>query len=216
LVFFFVSVIACFSDQVYTYECPKAAKYGHGPLRPCQNPTDPNSKPKSLIESWLTKEVFDDIFPKANLGWGPDECSPYNYEAFIIAARYFPKFGSEYVKKSPNGSALCTNYTADETHKRDVSAFFAHAVQETGENDVHLYEKLPLVNARDCFYRGGFYNWFEGGPISSLIEKNGGDEEDGEHCTFGGTYCNQFFNNSIFYPCNSDRDGKWYKVFNFL
>lgn len=64
--------------------------------------------------------------------------------------------------KTPNGTVLVTNYTANETYRRDVSAFFAHAIQETGENDNHLYEKLPASQAADCFYRGGFYNWFEG------------------------------------------------------
>lgn len=39
-----------------------------------------------------------DLFPFANLGWGPSPCFPYSYEAFVIAARYFPEFGTD----SPN------------------------------------------------------------------------------------------------------------------
>jgi hypothetical protein len=65
------------------------------------------------------------LFPKSNLGWGDNKCSPYSYEAFVIAARYFPKFGTEAGK----------TYTAYENARRDVSAFFAHTLQETGEND---------------------------------------------------------------------------------
>lgn len=146
-----------------TPKCPEPHKYGHGPKTPCDNkPTDPNNKDFSGIETWFTRDVFNDLFPKSNLGWGPSECSPYNYDTFIIAARYFPKFGTEHVTKTPNGTVLVTNYTANETYRRDVSAFFAHAIQETGENDIHLYEKLPASQAADCFYRGGFYNWFEG------------------------------------------------------
>lgn len=151
-------------------KCPDPHKYGHGPKTPCDNkPTDPNNKDFSGIETWFTKDVFDDLFPKSNLGWGPSECSPYNYDAFIIAARYFPKFGTEHVMKNPNGTVLVTNYTANETYRRDVSAFFAHAIQETGENDIHLYERLPTSQAADCFYRGGFYNWFEGMSKSFVV-----------------------------------------------
>lgn len=46
--------------------------------------------------SKLPKFFFSqDLFPKANLGLGPHECLPYSYEAFVIAARYFPEFGAE-------------------------------------------------------------------------------------------------------------------------
>jgi hypothetical protein len=72
--------------------------------------------------------MFEDLFPKANLGWGPNKCWPYSYEAFVIAARYFPRFGNE----------VGTNYTGNQNFKRDLAAFFSHAIQETGENDINL------------------------------------------------------------------------------
>ena len=208
------SILGIFSSvqQSSAIKCPDPQKYGHGPIKPCVEPTDPNKRPPSGIETWFTESVFNDLFPKSNLGWGPDKCSPYNYEAFIIAARYFPKFGNECVTKNPNGTKLNTDYTANETFRRDVSAFFAHAVQETGENDAHLYDKLPKDQAADCFYRGGFYNWFEGGPVSSLVQNQGANVEDGVHCIFNALYCNHFFNNTYFYPCNSHKEGNWYKV----
>ena len=87
-------------------KCPDAHKYGHGPPSTCNIPTDPNDKPHSGIESWLTRDVFNDLFPKSNLGWGPSQCSPYNYDAFVIAARYFPNFGTQYVTKNPNGTVI--------------------------------------------------------------------------------------------------------------
>lgn len=135
--------------------CPAAKKYGSGPPKNCRV-YDPNQKPKSTIENWFTKEMFyvsnvsalaidhdlqflqyffsfQDLFPKANLGWGPHKCLPYSYEAFVIAARYFPDFGTTYPEEEMK-----------EVHtRRDVAAFFAHAVQETGENNAHLY-KLGL------------------------------------------------------------------------
>jgi hypothetical protein len=46
--------------------------------------------------------------------------------------RYFPEFATE----SPNN----THFTRDENFLRDISTFFAHAIQETGENDAGLYE----------------------------------------------------------------------------
>lgn len=102
-------------------QCPPAAKFGTGPPKNCSRvPTDPNNLPKSPLESWFTKEVFADLFPKANIGWGPNVCWPYSYEAFVIAARYFPKFAAE----SP-----ANGYSAEQNYKRDLAAFFAHAVQ---------------------------------------------------------------------------------------
>ena len=43
--------------------------------------------------------------------------------------------------------------------------------------------------ADDCFYRGGFFNWFEGGPVSSFMDQAspGYKPEDGEKCILGGT-----------------------------
>lgn len=74
--------------------CPKAAKYGTGPPESCTQPSDPNNMPASELESWFTQEMFEDLFPFANLGWGPSNCWPYSYEAFKIASRYFPEFGT--------------------------------------------------------------------------------------------------------------------------
>lgn len=73
---------------------------------------------------------FQDLFPYANIGWGPNKCWPYSYEAFVIAARYFPGFGTS----SPN-----TVYTKEQNTRRDLAAFFAQALQETGANDASLY-----------------------------------------------------------------------------
>uniref|UniRef100_A0A1I7XLE1 Glyco_hydro_19_cat domain-containing protein n=1 Tax=Heterorhabditis bacteriophora TaxID=37862 RepID=A0A1I7XLE1_HETBA len=113
------------------FKCPPATKYGVGPRPNCKLPKDPNDLPPSPLETWFTKEIFEDLFPFANLGWGPDPCLPYSYEAFVIAARYFPNFGS----RSPNKI-----YSSIENAKRDLAAFFSHAVQETGENNAGLYE----------------------------------------------------------------------------
>ena len=62
-------------------------KFGAAPPSSCAQLVDPQKRPKSGIESWFTEEVFNDLFPKANLGHGPSKCRPYNYQAFIIAAR---------------------------------------------------------------------------------------------------------------------------------
>lgn len=178
-----------------------AVKFGKGPPTTCFGPTDPLSKPPSKLESWFTKEIFQDLFPKSNLGWGPDACFPYSYQSFIIAARYFPRFGTE---------APLNGYSADENYKRDLAAFFAHAVQETGENDISLYSAMPIDQADACFYRGGLYNWFEGGPMLS-IAKQSFTPEDGHYCTDAGRYC---ASNPIYdfaYPCNQGKNGSYYK-----
>ncbi|KAI6190578.1 Endochitinase 1 [Aphelenchoides bicaudatus] len=161
------------------HKCPVALKFGDGPSTHCPQPFDPNNMPPSPIERWFTQDIFYDLFPKANLGWGPNSCFPYSYEAFIIAARYFPRFGND--QKG-------TNYTVEQNARRDLAAFFAHAVQETGENDVSLYNGRTKEEADDCFYRGGFYNWFEGGPVSSLLmsETKGSRPEDGTECNNAG------------------------------
>ena len=170
--------------------------------------------PKSPIEKWFTESTFDDLFPKANLGWGPTNCRPYNYKALIIAARYFPRFGSEYLTTDPIGKKLITNYTPYETYRRDLSAFFAHAIQETGENNVDLYKTLSGKQAGDCFYRGGFFNWFEGGPVSPFVKNNGYEPIDGMWCTASAKYCDPASNNRWFYPCANDgSEGGYYKVY---
>ncbi|KAK0427501.1 hypothetical protein QR680_010258 [Steinernema hermaphroditum] len=180
-------------------KCPKAAQFSKGPPSGCQVARDPQNRPPSSIESWFTKEMFEDLFPFANLGFGPHPCYPYSYESFIIAARYFPKFGAE----SPN-----SNYTERENHRRDLAAFFAHAVQETGENNIGLYNgKRSNQEAANCFYRGGFYNWFEGGPKSAFFPPNapGFQPEDGANCTAGGEYCQMSPENNFWCPCETKK-----------
>lgn len=181
-------------------DCPAWIKYGKGPPSSCPTPSDPLSKPASPIESWLTEEVFNDLFIKANLGFGPNKCSPYSYQSFIIAARYFPKFGNDYVTKDPSGHSFKTKYTKEETYRRDISAFFAHSIQETGENDVGLYNKLSVDQADACFYRGGLFNWFEGGPETSFVPNQGLDPKDGSQCVKAARYCAE--SSAAFWPCN--------------
>lgn len=179
-------------------------QFGAGPPSKCAQPQDPLNKPKSKLESWFTKDIFDDLFPKANIGWGPNVCFPYSYQAFVIAARYFPNFGTE----SPKNI-----YTDDQNNKRDLAAFFAHAIQETGENDASLYQDGADVEKADaCFYRGGFFNWFEGGPTSSFLPKDkpGYQPSDGNQCIASGTYCVHTRENDYYYPCNAKQNGSLY------
>jgi hypothetical protein len=180
--------------------CPKAQKWGNGPPASCPAPRDPQNRPKSKLESWFTAEMFNDLFPKANLGWGPSKCWPYSYEAFVIAARYFPEFATE---------APQNGFTAEENYKRDLAAFFSHAIQETGENDASLYAQFDKEKADACFYRGGFFNWFEGGPKSSFLppETPGFSPSDGVKCIKAGQYCSPNDN----FPCSEEKDGAFLK-----
>uniref|UniRef100_A0A0N4ZTQ8 Glyco_hydro_19_cat domain-containing protein n=1 Tax=Parastrongyloides trichosuri TaxID=131310 RepID=A0A0N4ZTQ8_PARTI len=194
--------------DLHSLGCPIPLPYSQYPSNDCVKPTDPNNLPKSSLEKWFTKEMFVDLFPKANLGLGTHPCLPYSYESFVIASRYFPEFGN--VKKDT--SLGSSKYSVDENNKRDLAAFFAHAVQETGENDASLYIGKNLSNpiekkyADDCFYRGGFYNWFEGGPTSSFLKSTapGYNPKDGEICNLGGKYCTDTNELNYFYPCNKD------------
>ena len=52
-------------------QCPDEHKYGPGPPTDCTGPSDPNSLPASPLEKWFSREMFADLFPYANLGWGP-------------------------------------------------------------------------------------------------------------------------------------------------
>ncbi|CAB3396820.1 unnamed protein product [Caenorhabditis bovis] len=201
---FIYFILQCYNSIVASIDygsaadCPKATKYGTGPPADCVQPSDPNNLPKSELESWFTKEMFEDLFPFSNLGWGPHSCWPYSYEAFIIAARYFPEFGT---------SINVTNqiYTADENKKRDLAAFFAHAIQETGENNIALYDTMETQEASNCFYRGGFYNWFEGGPTSSFLDPKtpGYQPIDGNSCSAAGKYCLDSPQITYFYACST-------------
>lgn len=194
------------NNCVLDVKCRKHLKFGTGPPKSCPPASDPLNKPATQLESWFTKEVFDDLFPKANIGWGPHECFPYNYQSFIIAARYFPKFATD------DGN---NSYTAHENHRRDLATFFAHAVQETGENDASLYDEKDKnkEKANACFYRGGFYNWFEGGPTSSFLPKTnpGYHPTDGDTCLTGGQYCVSSREYDYFYPCNKEKNETLFK-----
>jgi hypothetical protein len=119
-------------------KCPEEHKYGPGPPADCPGPSDPNNRPPSKLESWFSREMFNDLFPYANLGWGPHQCSPYSYEAFVIAARYFPRFGAESPVKNGFGWV--------ENTRRDVATFLAHAIQETGLNDISLYHRRQIYS----------------------------------------------------------------------
>uniref|UniRef100_A0A915DUI7 Glycoside hydrolase family 19 catalytic domain-containing protein n=1 Tax=Ditylenchus dipsaci TaxID=166011 RepID=A0A915DUI7_9BILA len=181
--------------------CPTATKYGSGPPASCSTPSDPNNRPKSGMEQWFTKQMFLDLFPYANIGWGPNSCYPYSYESFVIAARYFPGFGTT----SPQNGLSNTENT-----RRDVSAFFAHAIQETGMNDISLYSSgKSETDADSCFYRGGLFNWFEGGPVSAFLNPSspGYQPKDGNECSSGGRYCSP----SEFYPCGNGTSGNNFK-----
>ncbi|GMT09273.1 hypothetical protein PFISCL1PPCAC_570, partial [Pristionchus fissidentatus] len=177
--------------------CPEHQVYGSQPEEDCEEASDPNHLPKSGLEKWFTKGMFEDLFPKANLGQGSHPCLPYSYEAFMIAARYFPEFGNEASTKPGVSRA--------EVQKRDVAAFFAHVIQETGETDLSLYNSsLSTEEASECFFRGGLYNWFERGPNSSFLVPAfpGYNTRDGKRCTEEGGYCNKNPVMQYWYPCN--------------
>uniref|UniRef100_A0A914MXL1 Glycoside hydrolase family 19 catalytic domain-containing protein n=1 Tax=Meloidogyne incognita TaxID=6306 RepID=A0A914MXL1_MELIC len=188
-----------------TTKCPIQLNYkiaGADPPSNCELPTDPNKLPPSSLESWFTREMFDDLFPFSNLGWGPHPCSPYSFEAFIIAARYFPRFEKEVDLK--NG------FTPRENSRRDVASFLAHAIQETGLNDVSVYQTSGLNSSQAdaCFFRGGLFNWFEGGPVSAFLAPSTSMKpEGGEKCIASGRYCSP----SPFYGCGNETEGKYFK-----
>jgi len=192
------------------FQCPEWLKYGKAPPTSCTKPTDPLNKPKSGIEGWFTESIFKDLFPKANIGWGPSECRPYNYKSFVIAARYFPKFGTEHVSTDPEGKRLNPVYNPHDTYRRDLAAFLSHATQETGENDPSLYKKLSKKQADACFYRGAFFNWFEGGPVSPFLKNSGLDPADGKYCVASARYCDNGCDNHWFYPCGKGKSGSFY------
>uniref|UniRef100_A0A1I7ZI45 Glyco_hydro_19_cat domain-containing protein n=1 Tax=Steinernema glaseri TaxID=37863 RepID=A0A1I7ZI45_9BILA len=186
-------------------DCPAAQKIGSGPPENCQLPSDPKNLTKSKLEDWFTKEMFADLFPHANIGWGPHACYPYSYESFVIAARYFPAFGTS----SPNRA-----YSPEQNYRRDVAAFFAHAIQETGENNYGYYQGgsgMTTEEARNCFYRGGFYNWFEGGPTSAFLPaaNPGHQPSDGDRCNVAGVYCTEDPTIKFFYPCSRAKKGSY-------
>lgn len=58
-------------------------------------------------------------------------------------------------------------------------------------------DELTDEEAGDCFYRGGFYNWFEGGPISMFLTTDdpGFTPESGERCRSAGRLKKNLENN---------------------
>jgi basic endochitinase B len=43
--------------------------------------------------------------------------------------------------------------------------------------------ELNQLQADECFFRGGLYNWFEGGPISAFLESTTSIKpENGNRC----------------------------------
>uniref|UniRef100_A0A0K0ET67 Glyco_hydro_19_cat domain-containing protein n=1 Tax=Strongyloides stercoralis TaxID=6248 RepID=A0A0K0ET67_STRER len=208
---FLLWILIIFSIITNSYGCLRPKPYCVIPIQGCTEPSDPNNMPKSELEKWLTKDIFNDLFPKANLGLGIHPCLPYSYESFIIAARYFPEFGN--VKDNDTLDGQPSQYSGIVNSKRDLAAFFAHAIQETGENDISLYAGKNLSNpiekekADDCFYRGGLFNWFEGGPTSAFLKpyEPGYAPADGNVCNSGGRYCSNTPQSNYFYPCNTKK-----------
>ncbi|KAI1713687.1 chitinase class I domain-containing protein [Ditylenchus destructor] len=197
------------AEILLAVQCPNTKKFGRQPPHKCTGPKDPNLKPRSKIEKWITKTMWEDFFPHANQGWGNNPCMPYSYESFIIAARYFPEFGADTVNsKSAPGiqDHKDSPYTTADLQRRDVAAFFAHVVQETGENNYRLFNSSKLSSrfATECFYRGGFYQFFEGGPKSKLFTKRhsgGYSLKDGDTCVKEGRYCKRSAELDFWYPC---------------
>uniref|UniRef100_A0A0N4ZQW2 Glyco_hydro_19_cat domain-containing protein n=1 Tax=Parastrongyloides trichosuri TaxID=131310 RepID=A0A0N4ZQW2_PARTI len=184
----------------YSYsKCPKHLIYSEYPKEGCKIAKDPNKMSRSPIEKWFKRRMFNDLFPKANLGVGPHPCLPYSYEAFIIAARYFPEFGS--------GSKKIRGISKEELQKRDVAAYFAHIIQETGENNyIYFNSSLNDNDALKCFYQGGLYHWFEGGPNSEFLRPNKTyTVDDGEYCNDAGRYCSKTPESQFWYPCNDEK-----------
>ncbi|CAI4223648.1 unnamed protein product [Auanema sp. JU1783] len=199
----FLSILLSFTSiqaELASY-CPKAQVHGKPVEDNCEKASDPNKLKKSAIEKWFTKEMFKDLFPKSNIGLGPHECLPYSYESFVIAARYFPEFGNEHPSK---------NFKPEEHHRRDLAAFFAHVLQETGENNLGIYYNTTLTDAEkaECFYRGGFYNWFERGPTSDFLHPSfpGYSVKDGKRCVEEARYCKEDPLLQYWYPCNQQTE----------
>lgn len=63
--------------------------------------------------------------------------------------------------------------------------------------------KLSRRFASECFYRGGFYQYFEGGPRSRFFSRrsHGFSLEDGEKCFPEGKYCRRSPELDFWYPC---------------
>lgn len=53
-----------------------------------------------------------------------------------------------------------------------------------------IFSDKSQKTADDCFYRGGLYNWFEGGPVSGFLPQptHGSQPTDGDLCANNGRY----------------------------
>ncbi|KAL3078967.1 hypothetical protein niasHS_014749 [Heterodera schachtii] len=183
--------------------CPKTRRYGQIQSPKCTSAVDPNLKPRVRLEKWFTRELWENLFPVSNQGWGEHPCMPYSFDAFIIAARYFPEFGAT---PNPSQSVRRITYNASEIQRRDVAAFFAHVLAESGQNNLRLFNsssKLSPRVASECFYRGAFYHFFEGGPRSPLFpgRSDGKTFKDGDRCVEAGRYCKRSPELDFWYPC---------------
>uniref|UniRef100_A0A914H2Z3 C2H2-type domain-containing protein n=1 Tax=Globodera rostochiensis TaxID=31243 RepID=A0A914H2Z3_GLORO len=211
------SVLINSSRRSPVQNCPKTRRYGRIQSQKCTGAVDPNLKPRVRLEKWFTRDIWENLFPIANQGWGEHPCMPYSFDAFIIAARYFPDFGA-----ISNSSVGESSYTGDQLQRRDVAAFFAHVLAESGLNNLRLFKylfedsafvrnsssKLSPRAATECFYRGGFYHFFEGGPRSPLFAKrrDGNAFRDGERCVEEGHYCKRSPELDFWYPCKQFED----------
>ncbi|KAK6058978.1 chitinase class I, partial [Cooperia oncophora] len=74
----------------------------------------------------------------------------------------------------------------------------------------HRYFSTSLSDEEkaDCFYRGGFYNWFERGPNSSFLLPAfpGFETVDGKRCTEEGRYCKRGIELDFWSPCNESTE----------
>ena len=53
-----------------THNCPEHKIAGHFEFDGCTSATDPLNKPKTKLEEWFTKEMFNELFYKSNMGLG--------------------------------------------------------------------------------------------------------------------------------------------------
>lgn len=52
-------IIIGFFGIINGLQCPQTKLYGRAPPTTCRGPIDPNLKPKSKIEKWFTKDMWD-------------------------------------------------------------------------------------------------------------------------------------------------------------
>lgn len=57
-------ILIGFLGQSNSFQCPSTKRYGQTPPSTCRGPMDPNLKPKSKIEKWFTKDMWEVILLK--------------------------------------------------------------------------------------------------------------------------------------------------------